>query len=438
MAINCQTNVIKTDDNHRSVEFTVSFSEMDKIFEKKIAEFRKQVSMKGFQPGKVPKSLFVSRFGDEVYRETVDGVVNGDLRNEFEKIIETWKTDEKLEIAAPAEHGELKAERGQDLIYTLTIALNKPIVAEGYKELGIKVPDVVVAEDEIKDVIEGVQKRFAKDVLVSRPSKLGDVVKGKYLKQIIGGEEKPLPEDSSFEVELEETMNPPELKAAMTGVSAGEEKQFTVKYSEDHPGSVLKGQTVDYTVSITEIYELELPALDDKFFAMIGAKDEADFRTRVTDDILKDKKQKARQNALKEAFDKVLAKNTFPVLEEQVKYTADRSLQQHHAQYGRQDDEELSVTKEQLDSMRDEITRAIQEDRILRSIIKQESIKPTQGQVDARIQEIADSAKMDFAEVKDTMRKNGQINKLRETLKIELAQNIMIGETLPEKAQENP
>ncbi len=72
------------------------------------------------------------------------------------------------------------------------------------------------------------------------------------------------------------------------------------------------------------------------------------------------------------------------------------------------------------------------------NIIEQESVKPTQGQVDARIQEIADSAKMDFAEVKDTMRKNGQINKLRETLKIELAQNIMIGETLPEKAQENP
>jgi hypothetical protein len=31
------------------------------------------------------------------------------------------------------------------------------------------------------------------------------------------------------------------------------------------------------------------------------------------------------------------------------------------------------------------------------------------------------------------MRKNGQINTLRENLKMELAQNLLIGESLPEK-----
>ena len=102
MAVTPKTNISMADENHRSVEFTVSFSEMDKLFDKNIGEFRKQVSMKGFRPGQVPKQLFVSRFGDEVYRETVERVVNGDLKNEFEKIVETWKTDEKLEIAAPA------------------------------------------------------------------------------------------------------------------------------------------------------------------------------------------------------------------------------------------------------------------------------------------------------------------------------------------------
>jgi hypothetical protein len=49
------------------------------------------------------------------------------------------------------------------------------------------------------------------------------------------------------------------------------------------------------------------------------------------------------------------------------------------------------------------------------------------------VQEIADSARMDFASVKDTMRRSGQINKIRETLKMELAQNLLIGESLPEK-----
>jgi len=346
LAINIQTNVSKTDDNHRSVEFTVSFSEMEKLFDKSLGEFRKQVSMKGFRPGQVPKQLFVSRFGEEVWRETVDKVVEGDLKNEFEKIVETWKTDEKLEIAAPAEPGELSAERGQDLIYKLSIALNKPLVVQGYKELGISVPASVVAEEEINDVIQDARKRFTK--------------------------------------------------------------------------------------------EGESPIADEELYSMVGAKDEEDFKSKVTDDVLRSKKQKAILTALREALDRLIEKNPFPVLEEQIKYTAMRSLQHHHVQYGHnhEEDEEITVSEEQLNEMRPEITRAIQEDRILRSIVEQEALKPTQGQVDARVEEIAKSAGMPFASVKDTMRKTGQINKIRENLKLELAQNLLIGETLPERQSE--
>jgi len=436
LALDCKTNISITDDNHRSVEFTVSFSEMEKLFEKSISEFRKQVSMKGFKPGQVPKQLFVSRFGNEVYQETVDKVVNNDLKNEFEKIVETWKTDEKLEIAAPAEFGELRAERGQDLVYKLSITLNKPLVVQDYKELGVKVSDSVVSEEEITDVLEGLRKRFAKEVLVSRPSKPDDVIKGSYLKQIIDGEEKPLPPNPNFEIEISDDITLIELKKALAGLSAGENKEFTIHYPEDHPGSELKGKTVDYTISVSGVYELELPNKDKEFFSRVGAEDEADLKSRIMDDILKSKQQRNREIALKEAFDKLIEKNPFPVLEEQIKYTAQKNLQRHHHNHQHQEgeeEEEITVSEEQLNAMRPEISRAIQEERILHAIVEQESLKPTQAQVDARVQEIADSARMDFASVKDRMRKTGQINKIREALKYELAQNILIGESLPEK-----
>jgi len=333
LAINIQSNVIKTDDNHRSVEFTVSYHEMEKLFDKNLNEFRKQVSMKGFRPGQVPKQLFTSRFGDEVWRETITRIVENDIKDEFEKIVETWKTEEKLEIAAPAEPGEFLGERGQDLVYKLSIALNKPLVVQGYKDLGISVPASVVAEEEVNDAIQDLRKRV--------------------------------------------------------------------------------GENED-------------------FYSMVGAKDEADLKSKITDDILRDKKQKAIMAALKEAFDRVIEKNPFPVLEEQIKYTAMRSLHRHHhhGHHHEEDEEEMTLSEEQLNEMRPEITRAVQEDRILRAIVEQEALKPTQGQVDARVKEIAKMSGMDFETVKDTMRKNGQINRIRENLKLELAQNLMIGETL--------
>jgi len=348
LAINIQSNVIKTDDNHRSVEFTISSNEMKKLFEKNLGEFRKQVSMKGFRPGQVPRQLFVSRFGDEVWRETVGKVVESDLKNEFEKIVETWKTDEKLEIAAPAEPGEISAEHGQNLVYKLSISLNKPLEVQGYKDLGISVPASVVSEEEINDVIKEVRERLAKGA--------------------------------------------------------------------------------------------ESPPTDEEFYSIVGAKDEADLKSRVTDDVLRNKKQKAIMLALKDAFDRLIEKNPFPVLEEQIKYAAMRSVQRHHQlhhhhdhDHNHEEDEEITISEEQLKEMRPEIIRAIQEDRILRAIVEQEGLKPTQAQVDARVEEIAYSAGMPFASVKDTMRKTGQINRIRETLKLELAQNLLIGETLTEK-----
>jgi trigger factor len=435
LAVNPKIGISITDDNHRSVEFTVSAKEMEKLFEKNVSDFRKQVSMKGFRPGQVPKQVFMSRFGDEVYRDTVQKVIENDLRLEFEKIVDKWEADEKLEIAAPAEHGNVSSNRGQDLVYKLNIALNKFLTTQGYKDLGVNISAAVVAEEEINDTIQGLRKRFAKDVLVSRPSKLGDVVKGNYIKQIIGGEEKPLPQNPYFEIEVSDDAKLKELKDAMTGLSAGEEKEFTINYPEDYLGSELKGKTVDYTISVTGIYELELPAQDEEFYSMIGAESEEGFKTKITDDILKDKQHKARQIALKEAFDKLIEKNPFPILEEQIKYTAERSMQRYH-QLHNEEKEEISISEEELNTMRPEIIRAVQEDRLLRSIIEQESLKPTQGQVDARIDEIAKNARMDFASAKDTMRRNGQINTLRENLKIELAQNLLIGESLPERAQE--
>jgi len=334
LAINIKSNVSKTDENHRSVEFIVPSDDMKKLFEKNLGEFRKQVSMKGFRPGQVPKQLFLSRFGDEVWHETISAIVENDLKDEFEKIVETWKTEEKLEIAAPAEPGELLGGHGEDLVYKLSIALNQPLEVQGYKDLGISVPASVVSEEEVNDVIQDLRKRVGEN---------------------------------------------------------------------------------------------------ENFYSMVGAEDEADLKAKVTEDVLRDKKQKAILNALREAFDKLIEKNQFPVLEEQIKYTAMRSLHRHHSHHGHhheEDEEEMTLSEEQLNEMRPEIIRAIQEDRILRAIVEQEALRPTQGQVDARVKAIANSMGMPFETVKDTMRKNGQINRVRENLKLELAQNLLIGETL--------
>ena len=48
---------------------------IQKKIEERLAELQKEVSIKGFRPGKVPTSVIKSQFGKSIYGEVIDKVV---------------------------------------------------------------------------------------------------------------------------------------------------------------------------------------------------------------------------------------------------------------------------------------------------------------------------------------------------------------------------
>ena len=56
--------------------------------EERLSELQKEVSLKGFRPGKVPPSVIKSQFGKSIYGEVIDKV----LRETSIKAIEEKKT----------------------------------------------------------------------------------------------------------------------------------------------------------------------------------------------------------------------------------------------------------------------------------------------------------------------------------------------------------
>ena len=64
------------------------------------------------------------------------------------------------------------------------------------------------------------------------------------------------------------------MNAALVGMSAGETKDITLTYAEDHPSAALAGKTYSYTVTLKALKEKVVPAADDEF-----AKDLGDFES---------------------------------------------------------------------------------------------------------------------------------------------------------------
>ena len=81
--------------------------------DERLEELQKEVSLKGFRPGKVPPSVIKSQFGKSIYGEVIDKV----LRETSIKAIE----EKKLKVAGQPKIDLKQFGEGKDLNYELQI-----------------------------------------------------------------------------------------------------------------------------------------------------------------------------------------------------------------------------------------------------------------------------------------------------------------------------
>ena len=86
---------------------------IQKKIEERLTELQKEVSIKGFRPGKVPTSVIKSQFGKSIYGEVIDKV----LRETSSKAI----TDKKIKVAGQPKIDLKQFGEGKDLNYELQI-----------------------------------------------------------------------------------------------------------------------------------------------------------------------------------------------------------------------------------------------------------------------------------------------------------------------------
>jgi trigger factor len=65
----------------------------------------------------------------------------------------------------------------------------------------------------------------------------------------------------------------PEFDAAVVGMQAGESKTFPLAFPEDYRAKDLAGKTGEFTVTVHEVLEPKLPALDDALATAFGIQD---------------------------------------------------------------------------------------------------------------------------------------------------------------------
>ncbi|OWV15202.1 trigger factor [Fibrobacter sp. UWH1] len=404
----------ETSATKRTLEITIPQADLKAPFEKKVNQYKKQVTLKGFRQGQVPKAMILKQFGESIRHEVVDETINKIVQDELKKA--------NIIPVGQMKVVDFKDDKENDIALKVEVEMDPVIDIKGYADTGITVPAIAVSQEEIDNEYNRLMQMWSKDEHVDREAKSGDVVVGNYVEVIIDGEKQDLPENKEFRSLLGESASPG-FDAGLVGAKAGEAKEVNFQYPEDHKDERYRGKTAQFKVEITDVREIVPPTMDEAFFEQVGVKDVEDLKKNLAEGIENQKKDAAKNKAINEAIDKIIEANPFEVPEARV-YDLIRWSMNRNAQ---SEKDVVEPTEEQIKALSPEAVREIKKHRILDFVATAEKIRPAQADVDARLQVMANAYHVDFESLKNHFRQSGRINGLRDELRVQMAADFIVG-----------
>ncbi len=270
----------------------IPFADLKPHLDKAYKEIAEQVSIPGFRKGKVPAVVIDQRFGRGV---VLQEAINDAMQPAYEAALAEAKV-------APLGQPEIeitKLEDGEVVEFTAEVDIRPDFDLPDFASIEATVDALSSLDDEVDERISMLRKRFATTTELEREAQEGDVLTID-LTAAQDGEE--LPEASATGVTLtvgEDSGMLEGLDEAVRGLKAGESKTFASTLI----GGPFRGQEADITVTVTQVAEEELPALDDEFAQMIS---EFDTVEEMREDLSKAVLAQAKAEQIAEARDKIL------------------------------------------------------------------------------------------------------------------------------------
>lgn len=357
--------------------------------ERAFRRLSKNAKLPGFRPGKVPRKIFEQAYGaGTITSEAMEDVVP----QVYAKAVREHDLDPvdrpKMEL--------LPEEDGQPTRIKAVVEVRPEIELGNYKGLPIKSEPVTVTDEDVDRAMSSLARDRATLVPADREARLGDVVTMDYEGKIDGvafeggtatGQQTELGEDRFI----------PGFATGIAGMKAGETKDVEAKFPEDYQQPDLAGKTAVFTITLHEVKELELPALDDEFAKAVSQSEtldalKDDIRARLAS-VAESRRRREMGNQLVEDL---IGSHDFPLPDVMVEREIDSMVSDGAgmaARMGMSYEDYLKAagkTEEDLrQEYRPEAERRVKGTLILESIAKAEKIQATPADIQSELQALA-------------------------------------------------
>ena len=289
-----------------TLSIIIDKDEIKKKLDNRLLELQDQVDLKGFRKGKVPPSVIKNQFGKAIYGEVIDKV----LKESTTKAIQ----DKKLKVAGQPKIDLKTFGEGKDLNFELQLDLLPEIKLQTFEKYKISEYLVKVSKDVLEERLENLSKEYKsfEDKKSDAKSETGDQVIFNYQATV---------DDKEFEgskgkdvaIELGKDLFLQGFDNQLIGIKKNEKKKVISTLPQNHPKKELANKKAIFNCEILNIKSPKKNKLDNDFAKKLGAKDLADLRDKIKNQITDQYNMALNSITKKEILDQLEKNHTVEV-----------------------------------------------------------------------------------------------------------------------------
>ncbi len=266
--------------------------------DEKLNELQKEVTLKGFRPGKVPPTVIKSQFGKSIYGEVVDKI----LRDTSSKAI----NEKKLKVAGQPKIDLKQFGEGKDLNYELQIDCLPSVILKSFDkfkatDFKVKIEDKVI-DEKIKEISK--QNKQYEDKNENEKAVTGNQVEFDYSATIDGNKFEGS-EGKGVQIELGKDLFLKGFDHQLVGVKKGDTKKIDAVLPANHPKKELANKKTKFECKILNVKKSKENKIDENFAKMMGAKDVKDLKSLIEKQISSQYSQALNSITKKEILDQI-------------------------------------------------------------------------------------------------------------------------------------
>ncbi len=396
----------------------VKKQEIDKKIEERTVELQKTVSIKGFRPGKAPIDLLKKQFGQALYGEVVEKILQD---NTFQAL-----NDNKIKPAGQPKIEIKSSGEDKDLEYTISVEKTpeikkielEKIALTNYK-LKIEKKDL---DDRINLLAEG-QKKYVKKK-EDETSVKSDLVVFDF-EATVNGKAFEGNKGEKVQIILGKELFIKGFDEQLLMCKAGEKVNVKINLPDNYPNKELANKNAIFNCNILELKKSEAVNIDDQFAKNLGAKDLNDLKVLLEKQLSREQSSVTETIVRKEILDYLDKNCKFDLPEDMVKNEQEivrhsfihekaHKDEPHDDHKHGHDHSDIKLTKEEEDEVLDISERRVKLALVLNQIGEDYKVQVTTQELQQELQKQMSMYPGQEKQIREYYQKNpSEITRLR-------------------------